>query len=256
MTDKVLKTDTDVTAGGSAPSALRRNAGWLAATIIIAILLVDQIVKIYVKTHFYLGEEVPVTSWFQIKFIENNGMAFGLELWNKLLLTFGRIVAVSLFIWFLVLIKNKYNIRTGFIVTVALITAGAAGNIFDCVFYGVVFNNPMPPEIAVAFPEGGGYSGWFEGRVVDMLYFPFFDFYWPEWMPFVGGKYYEFFAYIFNVADASICVGVALLIFFYSRDFSTAFAEIGNKSGRKPGEKVVDVSIRKVNEINKGKDVK
>ena len=250
MSDKKTITDNVTIAGGLNPSALRRNAGWLAAAIIVVVLLVDQVVKIYVKTHFYLGEEVPVTSWFQIKFIENNGMAFGLELWNKLLLTFGRIVAVGLFIWFLVLIKSKYNVRTGFIVTVALITAGAAGNIFDCVFYGVAFNNPMPPEVAVVFPEGGGYSTWFEGRVVDMLYFPFFDFYWPEWMPIVGGKYYEFFAYIFNVADASICVGVALLIFFYSRDFSLAFAEIGSKSGHQPGEKKVDVSKHKTE--NKG----
>lgn len=220
---------------------MRRNAGWLAAAIIAAILMVDQIVKIYVKTHFYLGEDIPVTSWFHIKFIENNGMAFGLELWNKLLLTFGRIAAVGLFLWFLVKIKDKFAVRTGFIVTVALITAGAAGNIFDCVFYGEVFNNPMPPEIAVAFPDGGGYSTWFEGRVVDMLYFPFFEFVWPEWMPLVGGHDFEFFAYIFNIADASICVGVALLIFFYSRDFSVAFNALG-KGNTQGEEKTVDVS--------------
>lgn len=164
-----------------------------------------------------------------MKFIENNGMAFGLELWNKLLLTFGRIVAVGLFIWFLVKIRREYALRTGFILAVALITAGAAGNIFDCVFYGQLFNNPMPPEIATAFPADGGYAGWFEGRVVDMFYFPLFDFYWPEWMPLVGGEYYEFFAYIFNLADASICVGVALLIIFYSRDFSLAFAGLNGK---------------------------
>ena len=94
----------------------------------------------------------------------------------------------------------------------------------------------MPPAVAEAFPPGGGYSTWFEGRVVDMLYFPLFDFYWPEWMPVVGGEYYEFFAYIFNIADASICVGVALLILFYSRDFSLAFNSIGggkNKSENK-----------------------
>lgn len=205
-------------------SAWRRNAGWLAAGVILLVLLADQILKIWIKTHFYLGEDHEVTSWFHIKFIENNGMAFGLELWNKLLLTFGRIAAVGFLIWCLLKVVRVERLRTGFIIALALITAGAAGNIFDCVFYGEIFNNPMPPEIAQAFPVGGGYAGWFEGRVVDMLYFPFFDFYWPEWMPGVGGQYYEFFAYIFNIADASICVGVALLILFYSRDFSMALA--------------------------------
>lgn len=116
---------------------------------------------------------------------------------------------------------------------IALIIAGAAGNIFDCVFYGQVFNNPMPPEMAVAFPTGGGYAGWFEGRVVDMLYFPLFSFYWPDWMPIVGGQYFEFFQYIFNIADSSICIGVMLLILFYSNDASAAFQFIGKSDNKK-----------------------
>lgn len=217
--------DNDIvrTAGGPVPSALRRNAGWLAAAIVLLVILTDQILKIWIKTHFYLGEDHALTSWFHIKFIENNGMAFGLELWNKYLLTFGRIAAVCALVWCIFKIKDRFELRTGFIVAVALITAGAAGNIFDCVFYGRLFDNPMPPQIATAFSADGGYASWFEGRVVDMLYFPLFDFYWPEWVPGVGGEYYEFFAYIFNIADASICVGVALMIIFYSRDFSLAF---------------------------------
>ena len=150
-------------------------------------------------------------------------MAFGLELWNKLLLTFGRIAAVIALSWVLVKLCRRYELRTGFIIAVALITAGAAGNIFDCVFYGEIFNNPMPPALATLFPVDGGYASWFEGRVVDMFYFPLFDFYWPEWLPWIGGEYYEFFAYIFNLADAAICVGVGLLICFYSRDFSLSF---------------------------------
>ena len=216
-------------------SALRRNAGWLAAGIVLAVLALDQIVKIWIKTHFYLGEDHEVFSWFHIKFIENNGMAFGLELWNKLFLTGGRIVAVCLLVWGLVAACRYLRLRTGFIVALALVTAGAAGNIFDCVFYGQLFSDPMPPAIAQAFPEGGGYAGWFEGRVVDMLYFPFFDFHWPEWMPGIGGEYYEFFAYIFNVADASICVGVALLLIFYSRDVTLALNALG-KDGKEKSE--------------------
>lgn len=204
--------------------------GWLVTLIMLAIVLIDQIVKIYVKTHFYLGEAYEVFPWFQIKFIENNGMAFGMELFNKFILTFGRIAAVAFFIWFIRKALSVGGLRTGFFVAAALITAGAAGNIFDCVFYGEIFNNPFPPAYAVLFPEGGGYAGWFEGRVVDMLYFPFFSFTWPDWIPGIGGKEYEFFQYIFNIADASICVGVALLIFFFSADCSKAFnAVFGDK---------------------------
>lgn len=213
---------------GNNPSPLRRYAGWLAAGLIVAVVLADQIVKIYVKTHFYLGEGVEVFPWFQIKFIENNGMAFGLELWNKLLLTFGRIAAVVALIWAMAKLVADMRLRTGFLMAVALITAGAAGNIFDCVFYGEVFSDPIPPETAVAFPAGGGYASWFEGRVVDMLYFPFFEFTWPEWMPVLGGEKSEFFAYIFNIADASICIGVLLMVIFYGSDFSTALSREKN----------------------------
>lgn len=203
---------------------------WLVGIVAIAVVIADQVMKIWVKTSFYMGEDLPITSWWHLKFIENNGMAFGLELWNKLVLTFGRILAVCLFIWFVYKIRFAPHVRAGFFVAMALITAGAAGNIFDCVFYGKIFNNPMPPEIATAFPPEGGYAGWFEGRVVDMMYFPLFDFYWPEWIPFVGGDYFEFFQYIFNIADASICVGVALLILFYSSDASAAFNYLNKKN--------------------------
>lgn len=205
------------------------STGWWVTIVMLLIVVVDQIVKFYVKTHFYLGEAYEVFPWFEIKFIENNGMAFGMELFNKFILTFGRIAAVIFFIWFIKKTLSVAGLRKGFYIACALITAGAAGNIFDCVFYGEIFNNPFPPEHAVLFPAGGGYAGWFEGRVVDMLYFPFFSFTWPEWIPGLGGKEYEFFQYIFNIADASICVGVALLILFFPGDCSKAFNAVFDK---------------------------
>ena len=118
---------------------------WLVVAISLIVVIADQIFKIWVKTNFYLGESLSITSWWELKFIENNGMAFGLELWNKMVLTLGRIFAVGLFIWFVAKIRMAGNLRNGFFVAMALIIAGAAGNIFDCVFYGKLFNDPMPP---------------------------------------------------------------------------------------------------------------
>lgn len=187
-----------------------------AISVFLAVILLDQILKIWVKTHFWFGEDYEITSWFHLKYIENNGMAFGLQLWNKLILTFGRILAVAFFIWFIVRVSRSGKVRTGFLICISLIAAGAAGNIVDCVFYGKIFNNPWPPQIAQLFPPDGGYSGWFEGQVVDMLYFPLFSFD-------IGGKEFEFFQYIFNIADAAICVGVFILILFYSHDLSGAW---------------------------------
>ena len=208
---------------------MKVSKGCLALTMIIAIIIVDQALKIWVKTNFYLGEDYPLTSWFHLKFIENNGMAFGLEFFSKLALTLGRICAVIVFIWAIIKLKADESLRKGFIVAISLITAGAAGNIFDCILYGELFNNPLPPALAEFLPAGGGYAGWFEGRVVDMLYFPLFSFWWPDWVPFIGGTHFEFFQYIFNIADASICIGVFLLIFFYSKDVSLAIAGFRKK---------------------------
>ncbi len=209
--------------------------GCLVGIIIVVVIIADQCLKIWVKTHLYLGEEMEIFPWFRLKFIENNGFAFGLEWFNKYVLTFGRIIAVVFFLWamkkLLTLsskgmvynsVKNtdgketlaKVNLPLGFYIAFALIIAGAAGNIFDCVFYGEIFNNPWPPEKAVLFPQSGGYAGWFEGRVVDMLYFPLFSF--DVWH-----RHFEFFEYIFNIADSAITIGVLMLLIFY-RDASSA----------------------------------
>lgn len=196
----------------------KARQGWLAAAIAVIVVLLDQILKIWVKTSFYLGESVHITDWFQLFFIENNGMAFGMELGSKLILTLFRIVAVAGLVYYMwrLLRPGVPSVKTGFLVCIALVTAGAAGNIFDCLFYGLIFNNPLPPEVAQFLPPDGGYAPLFHGKVVDMLYFPLFSFDWPSWMPFVGGQHFLFFQPVFNLADAAITVGMLTLLIFYS----------------------------------------
>lgn len=196
---------------------MKISKGYLSLIIILGVLVIDQVLKIWVKTNFYLGESFHITDWFQLVFIENNGMAFGMELGSKLFLTLFRIVAVSAGIWYISRIVSKDYIPKGYIACCSLIAAGAAGNIFDCLFYGLLFNNPIPPEVATFMPEAGGYASLFYGKVVDMFYFPLFSFNWPEWIPWVGGDYFTFFQPIFNFADAAISVGIFILILFYSK---------------------------------------
>ncbi len=195
---------------------MKISKGLLASTIILLVIVADQVLKIWVKTHFYLGEDLHITDWFQLYFIENNGMAFGMEFGSKLFLTLFRLVLAAALIWYICKIKNRPGIKTGFVVCLALIIAGAIGNIIDCVFYGLIFDNPLPPSVATLFPEAGGYGTLFHGRVVDMLFFPLFSFTWPQWMPGVGGQEFLFFQPVFNLADAAISVGMIVMLLFYS----------------------------------------
>lgn len=200
--------------------------GKLAALIIIAVLVIDQIIKIWVKTSMYMHESIRITDWFYIYFTENNGMAFGMELFGKLFLTSFRVVAVCLIAWYLFRIVNRHY-KTGYIVCLSLILSGAVGNIIDSIFYGEIFSESTRTQIASWVPLGEGYGSWLHGKVVDMFYFPIIDTNWPSWMPFVGGEHFIFFSPIFNFADAAISCGIIAMLLFYSRYLNQ---ESGSKS--------------------------
>ena len=201
----------------SNPKTVKR--GWMAALIVLSILIIDQIIKIWVKTHMTLHEQIEIFSWFKIVFIENNGMAYGMEIGSKLVLSIFRIVAVGVLGWYIAGQVRK-QARWGYIVCLAMIMAGAAGNIFDSMFYGLIFNASSEYYVSYFVPFGTGYASFLTGKVVDMFYFPLIVTTWPEWMPFVGGNPYVFFSPIFNFADASISVGVVLLLLFYRKEIS------------------------------------
>ncbi len=181
--------------------------------VIFIVLLIDQISKFWVKLSMTIGESIPVFGdWFQIYFIENNGMAFGWEFGagvGKIALGVFRIIAVALFFYLLYYLSKK-KIKFGPLFGISLITAGALGNIIDGMFYGMIFSESTFTQVATLFPDGGGYAGFMQGKVVDMLYFPLFTF--PEWMPLVGGQI--FFSPIFNIADSAITIGFLYLLIF------------------------------------------
>lgn len=200
--------------------------GRLAALIIVAVLVIDQVIKIWVKTSMYMHESIRIADWFYIYFTENNGMAFGMELFGKLFLTSFRVIAVCLIAWYLLRVVNKHY-KTGYIVCLSLILSGAMGNIIDSIFYGEIFSESTRTQIASWVPLGEGYGSWLHGKVVDMFYFPIIDTNWPSWMPFVGGEHFIFFSPIFNFADAAISCGIIAMLLFYSRYLNQ---ESGSKS--------------------------
>jgi signal peptidase II len=202
---------------------MKYSKGWGAVLIILILLTADQALKIWIKTHMQLHESIEITKWFYLYFTENPGMAFGIEVIGKLFLSVFRIIAVGFIGYYLYgLIKKNYSFR--FIACIALVWAGAMGNIIDSIFYGVVFDHSYG-QVATFMPAGGGYETWLHGKVVDMFYFPIVQTVMPEWVPVWGGEEFVFFRPIFNLADSAICVGVFMLLIFYRHTLSISLAK-------------------------------
>ena len=204
-----------------------------AALIVLLVLVIDQVLKLMVKTHLMEGQEVLVMgkNWFRLHFVENSGMAFSMELpteYGKILLSGFRLIAIGFIIYLIRrLIREKYH--PGLVYSGAMILAGAIGNMIDSAFYGLIFTDSIG-KVATLFPKGGGYAGFLKGNVVDMLWFPIAHGVFPGWLPVWGGEYYEFFRPVFNIADASITIGVAIIIVFQKTFFVQHTAPVANES--------------------------
>ena len=195
------------------------TSGRIAVLVVLAVLLIDQVIKIWVKTSMTLHESIHITDWFYITFIENNGMAFGMQLGSKIILSLFRVAAISLlgyYIW----LQVKRRAKTGYIICLSMVLAGAMGNLIDCMFYGLAFNASSPYYTSYFVPFGTGYAPFLMGKVVDMFYFPLIETEWPLWMPFVGGEHFVFFSPVFNFADSCISVSVVWLLLFYREEIS------------------------------------
>lgn len=225
---------------GAEEGSVAKSTLWAAIAVVFGVLIFDQVLKIWIKTNMYLGQEFAVFgNWFIIHFTENNGMAFGLEFGGeigKILLSVFRIVAVSAIGYYLVTYARK-GAKIGLIIAGSLIFSGAMGNIIDSAFYGLIFNESYH-QIAEFMPAEGGYAPFLYGRVVDMLYFPLIQGTFPDWMPIWGGENFLFFRPVFNIADTAISVGIGMIILFQKRwfeeeeednaEFKTKASEINN----------------------------
>ncbi|MCQ2344605.1 MAG: lipoprotein signal peptidase [Paludibacteraceae bacterium] len=195
---------------------------WVFPSILFLGIVADQILKFHIKLNFALGEEYVVLPWFRLVFVENPGMAFGVTLGSKIILTSFRIIVSGILTWYLVrLVKADFNF--GFLVVMTCILTGAVGNILDCIFYGKIFTASSFNQIATIASAGDGYAQWFTGKVVDMFYFPLFDI--PDWVPIIGGD--VFFSPVFNIADSFITVGIIWVIIGYRKAFNNSFDFVG-----------------------------
>ena len=205
-----------------------KQKGIVVFVIVALLLAIDQIIKIEVKTNMRLHESIQITNWFYITFIENNGMAYGMTLINKLVLSIFRICAIGVLIFYLYK-QIVNNARMTYVILLALVTAGALGNLIDCMFYGLIFNASSPFYTSYFVNFGDGYAPFLMGKVVDMFYFPLIVTTWPEWMPIVGGDEFIFFSPVFNFADSCISVGMVLLLIFCRDELSKLSLHVGNK---------------------------
>ena len=193
--------------------------GWLATIVVVSSIIIDQLIKVWVKTNMTLHESIRIFDWFYISFIENNGMAYGMQIGSKLALSLFRVAAITLLAYYVWLqVRNKA--RKGYIVCLSMVLAGAVGNLLDSMFYGMVFSASSPFYTSYFVEFGTGYAPFLMGKVVDMFYFPIIVTTWPEWVPHFGGEEFVFFSPVFNYADANISVGVVLLLLFYSKEIS------------------------------------
>lgn len=202
--------------------------GKLAIALIFILLVIDQTIKVLVKTNMELGQSIHITDWFQILFIENNGMAYGMTFFNKLVLSLFRIVAIGaigFYLWRVVHTKH----RRGYVIALAMVLAGAAGNIFDSMFYGLVFDQSTYYSVSHVVPFGSGYAPFLYGRVVDMFYFPLIVTHYPDWFPFHAGDEFIFFSPVFNFADACISVSVVAIFLFYRQELENMGSVIKGK---------------------------
>ena len=232
MAEDFARQNIDQTPAVASGSGRKRMQIYLSGSLVLLILIADQLIKCFVKTHFLLHESYDVASWFKILFIENSGMAFGMEFVGTMFLTLFRLAAVVFFCWLLVRVVKR-GVPTGLVICLSMIVAGAAGNIIDNCFYGLIFSESTGNVIPADFvPFGEGYGSFLEGKVVDMFYFPLFT--WPDWMPLVGGD--VFFGAIFNFADAAITCGAIAIVVFYFRYIPVMENAVKTKKEEKQAE--------------------
>lgn len=217
------------------------KTSWLVTAMVVILLVIDQIIKLYVKTHFCLGESVRVTDWFFIEFVENNGMAWGMSFIGKFWLSLLRTAAIIALIWYLHRIICQGTYRKLYIYLVALVLTGAIGNMIDSIFYGLIFSASSTDYVSYFVPFGSGYAGVLMGKVVDMFRFPFFSYTWPDWVPFWGGSHGTFFDPVFNFADSCVSVGIIALLLFCRKELE----QLGgtDKKKEKTNEKSQEVAL-------------